>query len=124
MKSRNIQDKRMSIVTFLKSTYFLTSGLAFIGGMILIVGAIILRIVYGPQSSDVFIHLLIIISCGFMLTGSIFIIIRKEIVRDPKGILPSIKGRWAVILGTFATLVSGFAEIGLLYFFLLDLFGK
>jgi hypothetical protein len=124
LKKKNL-NFRIRLLKILNSTYFLTTGLILVGVVILFVGLILLRVVFGTESPpSVWMNFIMVITCSFILTGSIFTIIRNEIPKDPNGILPSIKGRWAVVLGMFATLMSGFAEIGLLYFFLQDLFGK
>jgi hypothetical protein len=107
------KSRRQKIRNFLCSTAFLTIGLPLIALIIyLFVGGFLGQKIFGGNPPVLYMYVIFAIGTGLILTGSIFTVIRREILRPG---LRSITGVWAIILGLFSSIIWGIFEIVILY---------
>lgn len=107
---------------YFKTVRFRTLGLAILGAVILLGGAVAWNTIYKEPPPEYYISLLLTISTFCMAVSSAYVIKYKEMPRT--GGLPSVTGWWALCCGITSLLISGSAFLFFLYEAIIKLFNR
>ncbi len=117
--AKNEGSLRPILRSMLASTMFLTNGLWLVGITILFGGFALVNRMYPSNIPDIYLGIIIIIGFPWLITGCIFVILRKEI---PRFGLPSIKGTWAITQGLVGLVILTFTELYVIYLVIRELY--
>jgi hypothetical protein len=97
----------------LSNVRFKTQGIFIIAGVVLFGGAVIWKVIFKSPIPEPYLYFLLAISLIINSISSMYSIYYKEVPRS--GNLPSIKGGWAVFLGSFSLVLSCISAIVLIF---------
>jgi hypothetical protein len=97
---------------FITSTPFLTNGLLVICAVIIFIGRPVVQWAFSGPMQDLYTDLLFCLALIFVMAGGYFAMKRREI---PRPGIESVRGFWAVIIGSLGIIAGGIGELFLLY---------